>query len=129
MWLNSCKLVSKLFVNPQIKLFLSFKVLNAVNVEYAQLSRYQSESGGFSNWIGSELSVWLTAHALRNLWIANFQVYRLYHLLITIFRTILTLNSLFFWNDCHFLRLSRLVFGLCKTRCSVHIGGTNCFLF
>ncbi|KAB7495813.1 Antigen, partial [Armadillidium nasatum] len=51
----------------------TYKVLNAVNVFYAQLARYQTKSGGFTNWIGSELSVWLTAHSLRCLSVANFQ--------------------------------------------------------
>ncbi|KAB7501148.1 Antigen [Armadillidium nasatum] len=52
---------------------LMYKVLTAVNVDYAALARFQTDDGSFSNWIGSEPSVWLTAYALRILLVADFQ--------------------------------------------------------
>ncbi|KAL7648240.1 UNVERIFIED_CONTAM: hypothetical protein RMT77_000143 [Armadillidium vulgare] len=52
---------------------LMYKALTAVNVDYAALARFQTEDGSFSNWIGSEPSVWLTAYALRILLVADFQ--------------------------------------------------------
>ncbi|CAL4077776.1 unnamed protein product, partial [Meganyctiphanes norvegica] len=50
-----------------------YEVLKAVNVEYAAITRFQKESGGFTMWPECEPSVWLTAYIIRTLWIANFQ--------------------------------------------------------
>ncbi|KAK8743670.1 hypothetical protein OTU49_001200, partial [Cherax quadricarinatus] len=57
----------------QIKPGLAYQVLTAVNVQYAALARYQDVDGSFRMWPESEPSVWLTAYALRTLWLASFQ--------------------------------------------------------
>ncbi|XP_045132663.1 CD109 antigen-like [Portunus trituberculatus] len=57
----------------QLQSSLTYRVLTAVNVEYAAIARYQDEKGAFKMWPDSEPSVWLTAYILRTLWLANFQ--------------------------------------------------------
>ncbi|KAK4320554.1 hypothetical protein Pmani_008591 [Petrolisthes manimaculis] len=57
----------------QLDSSLKFEVLTTVNVQYSALVRYQDINGAFRMWIDSEPSVWLTAFAIKSLWLANFQ--------------------------------------------------------
>ncbi|XP_047740620.1 CD109 antigen [Hyalella azteca] len=57
----------------QLDSSMTYKVLNAVAVHYAAIARYQNADGSFSMFPGDEAGVWLTAHVLKTLLVADFQ--------------------------------------------------------